>query len=218
MSPFWRLEFGGGFCMCWEICGYVIYVMRLVAWRLRAGKESFHTVARWAAIGNCRKATAEFVARGSLVCWGGVGGGGGKTYRILKFVAWSFRLGSVFLTEGSVLDSCYECGSNLGNYSVAPSVCLRNWTLIEVLLLLAEHPLSIIVFWCRGCHRARLRNVFNGCKTGCISKPLVIQEVAVDPTDRHTLRHMSAPQDDGGAAYRDSLWPPYLCIVSNIVT
>lgn len=68
----------------------------------------------------------------------------GKTNRILKFVAWSFRLSSVFLTEDSVLDSCYECGSNLGSYSVAPSVCLRNWTLIEVLLLLAEHPLSII--------------------------------------------------------------------------
>ena len=35
--------------------------------------------------------------------------------------------------------------------------------------------------------------MFNGCKTGCISKPLVIEEVAVDATDRHTLRHISAP-------------------------
>jgi hypothetical protein len=49
----------------------------------------------------------------------------------------------------------------------------------------------------------------NGCKTGCISKPSVIQEVAMDATDRHT----SDPQSAGDVALQDSLWPLYLCKV-----
>ena len=37
----------------------------------------------------------------------------------------------------------------------------------------------------------KLRNALNGCKTGCVSKPPVIQEVTMDATDRHTMGHIS---------------------------
>jgi hypothetical protein len=58
------------------------------------------------------KASADPTVLGGSM-WFGVGGVGvvvHQTYETLKFIVGAFRLDSVLLTEGTVLDPCYEIG------------------------------------------------------------------------------------------------------------
>jgi hypothetical protein len=81
----------------------------------------------------------------------------------------------------------------------------------EIISVYSESRKSRNALFYAKCDFMKLRNVLNGCKTGCICRPSVIQEVEMDATDRHTLGHMSDPQGEEDVTHYDNLWPLCLC-------